>query len=41
MCDKCKQKSKRFVHIVDSWTQEERIELFNYLQEKYMEGSGT
>jgi len=41
MCKKCGKYSKYWIHIADDWTQEERIEMVNYLLEEYMEGKGT
>jgi hypothetical protein len=32
MCDQCKPRKKRWVHIADSWTDEDKKEMINYLQ---------
>jgi hypothetical protein len=33
MCKKCKKNNKYWLHIADDWTEEERIEMYNYLFE--------
>jgi hypothetical protein len=36
MCDKCQPHSKYWTHLADDWTEEEQIEMFNYLFEHYI-----
>jgi len=37
MCDKCdkKQHHKRWIHLADDWTEEEKREMFIYLRDHY------
>ena len=41
MCDKCKPHARYWIHLADKWSQEERVEMYNYLLDNYMEGKGT